>query len=126
MPKMKNSAAATAELNKKHFAHKITRIVAASPGLNSRLCRGGKNLPKTLLFLLFSVSTFDKNTHGKGAYQRKRARDLGLVSRALATVVLLILQVRDLQQKRQKLLFWLFLADFLALEGVRYAKSPRK
>lgn len=126
MSKMKNSAAATAELNKKDFAHKITRNVATSPGLNSRSCRGGKTLPNTLLFLLLSAKVFDKKADGKGAYQRKRARDLGLVSRALATVVLLIVQVSDLQQKRQKWLFLLFLADFLASEGVRYAKSPRK
>lgn len=126
MQKMKNSAAATAEQNIKRFARKTTRIVEDPQGVNFRVPPQEKTLPKTQLFLLFFGNAFDKNTPGKRAYQHVRARDLGLVSRALATVVLLLLQVRDLQQKRQKLLFWLFLADFLASEGVRYAKSPRK
>lgn len=121
MSKMKISAAATAELNKNLFANKNTRISTAPQGVNFRVPPQEKTLPKTQLFLLFFGNAFDKKTAGKRVYQHVRARDLGLVSRALATVVLLIVQVRDLQQKRQKLLFWLFLADFLASEGVRYA-----
>ena len=126
MQKMKNSAATTAEQNKKHFAHKTTRIVEDPQGVNFRVPPQEKTLPKTQLFLLFFGNAFDINTAGKRAYQHVRARDLGLVSRDLATVVLLIAQVRALQQKRQKLLFLLFLADFDASEGVRYVNSPRK
>lgn len=126
MQKMKNSTAVTAEQNKKHFAYKITQIATVPQGGNFQVPPQEKTLPKTQLFLLFFGNAFDKNTAGKRAYQHVRARDLGLVSRDLATVVLLIAQVRALQQKRQKLLFLLFLADFDASEGVRYAKSPRK
>lgn len=73
---------------------------------------------------------FDKNTAGKLVYQAKRAGDLGLVSPANATVVFVVfstkVQVRDFRQKRQKLLFLLFLAVFLVTEVQQNAKSPKK
>lgn len=103
MQQMKNSAAATAELNKKHFAYKITRISTRVQWGNFQVPPREKTLPKLLLFLLFSAKVFDKNTAGKRVYQQVRARDLGLVSRALATVVFVdfpaTAQVSDFQQK---------------------------
>ncbi|WP_148138823.1 hypothetical protein [Corynebacterium sp. HMSC072G08] len=43
---MKNSAAATAEQNKKHFAHKITRNDAAQQEINSCLRHGCQVSPR--------------------------------------------------------------------------------
>lgn len=144
MQQRKNSAAATAELNKTNFAYKNTRLIAATQGLNSRLrtfaarifqdsqhsLTSPLNFPKALSFLLFLGNVFDKNTAGKLVYQAKRAGDLGLVSPANATVVLLFFPQRcrseTFDKKRQKLLFLLFLAVFLVTEVQQNAKSPKK
>lgn len=117
MQQKKNSAAGTAELNKKHFAYKTTRIIAAPQGLNSsvRACivrnfqdsqhslTSPLNFPKTLLFLLFSAIAFDKNTAEKRFYQPKCAGDLGLVSPANAAVVFVVFSAKvqfiDFRQK---------------------------
>lgn len=113
MPKMKNSAVGTAETNKKHFAIKNTRIAAISQGVNFRVPPREKTLPKTQLFLLFSVKVFDKNIAGKRHYQQKHARDLGLVSRAVRKVVFVVfaakMQVTGFQQKTpEKVVFVVF------------------
>ena len=121
MSKMKNSAAATAELNKKHFANKITRIISAPQGGNFQVPPREKTLPKLLLFLLFSARVFDKNTAGKCVYQQVRARDLGLVSRALATVVFVDFpateQVSDFQQKTTEIVVFVVFGGFSRFGG---------
>ena len=113
MPKMKNSATGTAEPNKKHFATKNTRIAAIPQGVNFRVPPREKTLPKTQLFLLFSVKVFDKNAAGKRCYQQKLARDFGLVSRAVRKVVFVVfatkMQVTGFQQKTpEKVVFVAF------------------
>lgn len=113
MPKLKNSAAVTAELNKTNIAYKITRITARVQGVNFRVPPREKTLPKTQLFLLFSAKMFDKNTAGKSVYQHKRARDLGLVSRAPRKVVFVVFaataQASDFRQKAiEKVVFVVF------------------
>ena len=122
MSKMKNSAAATAELNKKDFAHKITRNVATSPGLNSRSCRGGKTLPNTLLFLLFSATVFDELGGGKRYCQRKRALTLGLCQRAQRKLLLLFCsetrRSENRLQNQQQLLLLLFCGELGRIGGV--------
>ena len=130
MQQMKNSATATAELNKTNFAYKITRIIAAPQGLNSRLraftarnlqdsqhsLTSPLNFPKLLLFLLFSAIVFDKNTAGKRFCQPKRAGDLGLVSPANATVVFVVfstkVQVRDFRQKTAEIVVFVVFGGF--------------
>lgn len=144
MQQRKNSAAATAELNKTNFAYKNTRLIAATQGLNSRLrtfaarifqdsqhsLTSPLNFPKALSFLLFLGNVFDKNTAGKLVYQAKRAGDLGLVSPANATVVFVVfstkVQVRDFRQKTAEIVVLLFLAVFLVTEVQQNAKSPKK
>lgn len=113
MQQMKNSAAVTAELNKTNIAYKITRTTARAQGVNFRVPPREKTLPKTQLFLLFSAKMFDKNTAEKSVYQYKRARDLGLVSRAPRKVVFVVFaataQASDFRQKAtEKVVFVVF------------------
>ena len=121
MQQKKNSAAGTAELNKTNFAYKITRIIAVPQGGNFQVPPREKNLPKLLLFLLFSAKVFDKNTAGKRVYQQLRARDLGLVSRALATVVFVdfpaTAQVSDFQQKATAVVVFVVFGGFSRFGG---------
>ena len=121
MQQIKNSAASTAELNKTNFAYKNTRIIASLQGGNFQVPPREKTLPKLLLFLLFSAKVFDKNTAGKRVYQQVRARDLGLVSRALATVVFVdfpaTAQVSDFQQKATATVVFVVFGGFPRFEG---------
>ena len=135
MQAKKNSAAVTAEPNKTNFAYKNTRFISATQGLNSRLCTFAArivqdsqhsltrplNFPKTLSFLLFLGNVFDKNTAGKLVYQPKRARDLGLVSRALATVVFVVFpataQVSDFRQKATEIVVFVVFGGFSRFGG---------
>ena len=121
MQQMKNSAAVTAELNKTNIAYKITRTTARAQGVSFRVPPREKTLPKTQLFLLFSAKMFDKNTAGKSVYQYKRARDLGLVSRALAKVVFVVFaataQVSEFQQKATEIVVFVVFGGFSRFGG---------
>lgn len=121
MQQMKNSAAVTAEPTKKHFAYEITRIATVPQGGNFRVPLREKTLPKLLLFLLISAKVFDKNTAGKRVYQQVRARDLGLVSRALAKVVFVVFaataQVSEFQQKATEIVVFVVFGGFSRFGG---------
>lgn len=121
MQQRKNSAAVTAEPNKTNFAYKNTRIISSVQGVNFRVPPREKTLPKTQLFLLFSAKMFDKNTAGKSVYQYKRARDLGLVSRALAKVVFVVFaataQVSEFQQKATEIVVFVVFGGFSRFGG---------
>ena len=121
MQQRKNSAAVTAEPNKTNFAYKNTRIISSVQGVNFRVPPREKTLPKTQLFLLFSAKMFDKNTAGKSVYQYKRARDLGLVSRALAKVVFVVFaataQVGEFQQKATGIVVFVVFGGFSRFGG---------
>lgn len=130
MQQRKNSAAATAELNKTNFAYKNTRIIATPQELNSRLraftarnfqdsqhsLTGPLNFPKPLSFLLFLGNVFDENTAEKLVYQAKRAGDLGLVSPANATVVFVVfsakVQVRDFRRETAEIVVFVVFGGF--------------
>ena len=121
MQAKKNSAAVTAEPNKTNFAYKITRIATVPQGGNFQAPPQEKTLPKTQLFLLFFGNAFDKNTAGKLVYQPKRARDLGLVSRALRKVVFVVFaataQVSDFQQKTTEIVVFVVFGGFPRFGG---------
>lgn len=126
MQQRKNSAAATAELIKKHFADKSTRIVTVPQGLNSRLRASASrnfqdsqhsltsplDFPKPLSFLLFLGNVFDKNTAGKRFYQAKRAGDLGLVSPANAVVVFVVFAGQRLAAETTEIVVFVVLGGF--------------
>ncbi|MCT1789567.1 MAG: hypothetical protein E6Y12_09880 [Dermabacter sp.] len=93
MLKMKNPAAATAELHKDNFVVKPTRNDVAPQSINSQLQQPparlqlGKKLFSELPLFCRSSNLFSKGRRSKNISElRTRARDLGLVSRALTTV----------------------------------------
>lgn len=127
MQAKKNSAAVTAELIT-ILACKITRMVVSSQGLNSSLrkTRAGwfreeKHSTKRCCFCCFPKLCANNSRSEIPRYQRKRARDLGLVSRAPATVDCVDFattpQVRHSAAKTTKIVDLLFFIDFAVAKG---------
>ena len=125
MPKMKNSAAATAEQKDLNFKSQYTR-----PAINSQgVCQDSQHIPtrplnsqKLLLVLLFSATVFDELGGGKRYCQRKRALTLGLCQRAQRKLLLLFCSETrrsgNWLQKQQQLLLLLFCGELGRIGGV--------